>query len=575
MAQIDPSIALSIRPAQIESPLVHAARAAELQGAQQNQFMNMLKMKEFADETRNKNAMTKWLATKTPQDLNSEENLNQLATQFGAQGLALAKQIDDRRKAQGEALYRGAQISDLRSQEEKRRYELGETQRANAIKTISGFRSRQEALDMLYESEANGTIPAAAAENIRRMMPYNEEDFPAFQQNLITQLMTPDARVKDIRDQEKLRQQQDDRDYANYLIELEVSGDPSRVLSKADFLAARNQNISGGMASEAAAAPAPASAVAPAPAPAAASTTEAGLGGTTVSAEGTLLAPGVAKLIGSRDPAAQELGKIIQKRFEDRIKSQQFTGDFRNVELARQKIAQLKKLPQTPEVVADIAAINRMIATAEQGKAPKVEIKMPPGPKAVDEKYAQDYLDWSQGGGADAAANLGQIKSVLDRLASGEALTGKSIGLAPDFFNALVNPSALGAKQQVEEVVQRNLRAVLGAQFTQVEGERLIARAFDARLSPQENAKRLRKLFVQMQAAAQQKQAMAEYYEANETLRGYKGKQPKMQDFFDVLSAPDAPPKGSVDVRGSDNKVYRFPDQKSADAFKKEHGIKD
>jgi hypothetical protein len=194
MAQIDPSIALSIRPAQIESPLVHAARAAELQGSQQNQFMNMLKMKEYVDETRNKNAMMKWLADKP--DLNSEENLNQLATQYGTQGLALAKQIDERRKAQGEALYRGAQTSDLRSQEEKRRYELGETQRTNAIKTISGFRSRQEALDMLYESEANGTIPAAAAEGIRRRMPYNEEDFPAFKQELIATLMPAEKQLE-------------------------------------------------------------------------------------------------------------------------------------------------------------------------------------------------------------------------------------------------------------------------------------------------------------------------------------------------------------------------------------------
>jgi hypothetical protein len=196
MAQIDPSIALSIRPAQIESPLVHAARAAELQGAQQNQFMNMLKMKEYVDETRNKNAMTKWLATKTPQDLNSEENLNQLATQFGAQGLALAKQIDDRRKAQGEALYRGAQTSDLESQTAKRRYELGETQRTNAIKTIAGFRNSQEALDMLYESEANGAIPATAAAEIRRRMPENEEDFPAFKQELIATLMPAEKQLE-------------------------------------------------------------------------------------------------------------------------------------------------------------------------------------------------------------------------------------------------------------------------------------------------------------------------------------------------------------------------------------------
>jgi hypothetical protein len=196
MAQIDPSIALSIRPAQIESPLVSAARAAELQGAQQSQFMNMLKMKEYVDESRTKNAMTKWLSGKTAKDLESDQNINELATKFGAQGLALAKQIDDRRKAQGEAAYREAQIGDLKSQGEKRRYELGESQTKNAINTISGFTNRQQALDMLYDSEANGTIPREAAENIRRMMPDNEEEFPAFKQSLIERLMTADQRVQ-------------------------------------------------------------------------------------------------------------------------------------------------------------------------------------------------------------------------------------------------------------------------------------------------------------------------------------------------------------------------------------------
>ncbi len=77
MAQIDPSIALSIKPAQIESPLVHAARAAELQNVQQSQFMNMLKLKEHVDESRTKNNMVKWLASKP--DLNDDKNINYLA----------------------------------------------------------------------------------------------------------------------------------------------------------------------------------------------------------------------------------------------------------------------------------------------------------------------------------------------------------------------------------------------------------------------------------------------------------------------------------------------------------------
>lgn len=191
MAQIDPSIALSIKPIQVESPLVHAARAAELQGAQQTQLMNMLKMKEYAEESRNKNAMTQWLASSP--NLDDDINLNHLATQFGAQGLALAKQIDDRRRAQGEAAYRAEQIKDLESQRTKRGYDLDKARREDAIRMISSFPNRQAAIDMLYESRANKTISDEAAENILRMMPYNEEDFPAFQRKLVSQLASPDA----------------------------------------------------------------------------------------------------------------------------------------------------------------------------------------------------------------------------------------------------------------------------------------------------------------------------------------------------------------------------------------------
>lgn len=196
MAQIDPSIALSIRPAQIESPLVHAARAAELQGSQQTQFMNMLKMREYVDESRNKNELKKWLSGKTAQDLDQESTLNELATKFGPQGLALAKQIDDRRKAQSEAEYRQAQITDIKSQGTKREYDLRKSQNEDAIKTISGFSRRQDAIDMLYQSEANGTLSREAAENIRRTIPDNEEEFPAFKQDLIERLMSADERVR-------------------------------------------------------------------------------------------------------------------------------------------------------------------------------------------------------------------------------------------------------------------------------------------------------------------------------------------------------------------------------------------
>jgi hypothetical protein len=101
-------------------------------------------------------------------------------------------------------------------------------------------------------------------------------------------------------------------------------------------------------------------------------------------------------------------------------------------------------------------------------------------------------------------------------------------------------------------VVQRNLRVVLGAQFTAKEGEALISRAYNPTLSPQQNAARLRKLFEQMAVSSAQKQAMVEYYETNGTLQGYKGKVPNINDFYRALEVRNAPQVGEV-VNG-----YRF-----------------
>jgi hypothetical protein len=159
-----------------------------------------------------------------------------------------------------------------------------------------------------------------------------------------------------------------------------------------------------------------------------------------------------------------------------------------------------------------------------------------PGQKKLDEIYAQEYYDWNAGGGADTFSNIAAIGTVLGQIERGDQLTGPAIGLAPDWVNALVNPEALDAKQRVEEVVQRNLRVLLGAQFTEREGERLIARAFDARLGAKENAARLRKLMTQMKTAADQKEGMSRYFEQNGTLMGYRGPRPNVNDFYSAIS---------------------------------------
>ena len=186
-----------------------------------------------------------------------------------------------------------------------------------------------------------------------------------------------------------------------------------------------------------------------------------------------------------------------------------------------------------------------------------------PGQKKVDEAFADRYLDYIMGGGSDSTKQIAQLDDVLAKLESGEQLTGPQFGLQPDAWQSWANPEALDARERVEEVVQRNLREVLGAQFTQAEGDRLIARAYNQRLSPEQNAQRLRLLVASMRAAADAKSAMMQYWDENNgTLAGFKGGAavPTIDDFdrlFDRLDAEqNAPNEESGPVKITSDADY-------------------
>jgi hypothetical protein len=86
-----------------------------------------------------------------------------------------------------------------------------------------------------------------------------------------------------------------------------------------------------------------------------------------------------------------------------------------------------------------------------------------------------------------------------------------------------VNPEQVDTQNMIEEVVQRNLRVVLGAQFTEREGERLIARAYNPQLGEAENAVRVQRLVNAMRNTLNSQMKAADYYEKNNSLAGWKG----------------------------------------------------
>lgn len=172
-----------------------------------------------------------------------------------------------------------------------------------------------------------------------------------------------------------------------------------------------------------------------------------------------------------------------------------------------------------------------------------------------DKAYATMLTEWNTGGGADAAKNLGQLNEVADRLESGEGdFTGWMIARTPKWALEGINPQAVDTQELVEEVVQRNLRVVLGAQFTQQEGDRLIARAYNRALPEATNAARMRRLVQVVEGRAQQMQSLNEYTRRHGTAAGWDGNIPSINQMIEEVE--NAGRSGGAPREGQNRTVF-------------------
>lgn len=217
-------------------------------------------------------------------------------------------------------------------------------------------------------------------------------------------------------------------------------------------------------------------------------------------------------------------------------------------------------IKQREESAREANAIRLEIAKMNlKGKQDAAGLKPSEGQKAVDRAFGKEYAEYQAGGGsADIEKQLAQLEQVSNELAQpGNDYTGPVVGLVPDKARSITNPNAVAAQNRVEEVAQRNLRLVLGAQFTQVEGERLIARAYNKQMPPLENKARVDALIRQIRTAAQVKEDAAKYFEENGTLTGWKGRMPTLSDFEKAIDAAKPSVQKETWIRNEKGQLVR------------------
>jgi hypothetical protein len=164
-------------------------------------------------------------------------------------------------------------------------------------------------------------------------------------------------------------------------------------------------------------------------------------------------------------------------------------------------------------------------AKASQPKTTINNMAMTPGRKRADMEAGKDYVDWSGGGFSMAQKGLDALGRAKADLAPGSDISGGFRGKVPDFIRTITNPKAVAVKENIRSAVMDTLRATLGAQFTEGEGERIFNLAYNDELPPEENIKKLEGTIADLTRRAEAKQSQADYFEDTGTLTGWQGRQ--------------------------------------------------
>lgn len=185
----------------------------------------------------------------------------------------------------------------------------------------------------------------------------------------------------------------------------------------------------------------------------------------------------------------------------------ELAGAKTDQEYKRQQTANLKTEGQ--KTLAEIAKLNK----ATVGGAGKTE-----GTVALDKDFAKDYNDWTSGGANTAQTEINKLKSVADSLKNREVTTGGMTGLLGD---RLTSNNVLKARADVQSTVMNSLKAILGAQFTEKEGDRIIKNTWNEADSTENNLARINRLVGDLEAQARAKGAKGEYFQKYGTLSGF------------------------------------------------------
>jgi len=175
--------------------------------------------------------------------------------------------------------------------------------------------------------------------------------------------------------------------------------------------------------------------------------------------------------------------------------------------------------------------------------------------ETLDKTFAKDYEQYVAMGGKDLLMQkLATLKNARDNLAKINP-PPRAAGALGEAGIDLFAPEYAEIMSSVRGAIQETLRQTLGSQFTEKEGERILARSFNPRQTKEANLRNIDREIQNLVGRAKAKQASVDYYEKNGTLRGFKsdsgasGGAPKKQHNFKLNKTRFTYPDGRVEEK--------------------------
>lgn len=221
-------------------------------------------------------------------------------------------------------------------------------------------------------------------------------------------------------------------------------------------------------------------------------------------------------LLGARaeEEAGAEQEALRQQEAAARMQEQAASREFQMTEAEKDR--QLRRDLAAQEMAA---RSQKDAQEASQKKAPLTK-----GQEALDRQFAKRYEEFAAGGGEEGLQQkIKGLEEIKQGLSKTDTASGPIVGLLPKSVRDIVTPQGAAFQDRLLSTIQETLRQTLGGQFTEREAQQLFERAYNPRLSEEENIKRVEKVINELSAKGKATGEAARYFEEAGTLSGFKG----------------------------------------------------